>query len=53
MIKDYKERYTVYKDIFDEKLNNIIEKNIPRGIYEPLKYILSGGGKLFYFTRYW
>jgi len=45
MIKDYKERYTVYKDIIDEKLNNIIEKNIPRGIYEPLKYILSGGGK--------
>ena len=45
MIKDYKDKYTVYKDIIDEKLNHIIEKNIPDGIYEPLKYILSGGGK--------
>ena len=45
MIKDYKDRYTKYKEIIDERLNSVIEKNNPEGIYEPLIYILSGGGK--------
>ena len=45
MIKDYKDKYTGYKEIIDDKLNNVFEKNVPAEIYEPLIYILSGGGK--------
>ena len=45
MIQNYKEKYTQFKDIIDEKLGKVIGNNNPAGIYDPLKYILSGGGK--------
>lgn len=45
MNKNYKEKYTSYKKIIDKKLSNVITSNFPLSIYEPLKYILSGGGK--------
>lgn len=41
----YEHKYSDYKDIINKKLDNFIEKKKPSGIYEPLKYILSGGGK--------
>ena len=41
----YEHKYSDYKDIINKKLDNFIEKKNPSGIYEPLKYILSGGGK--------
>jgi len=41
----YERRYTRYKDLVNAKLESFIEKNNPSGIYNPLKYILKGGGK--------
>jgi geranylgeranyl diphosphate synthase type II len=41
----YERKYSEYKDLINEKLDNFIEKKEPFGIYEPLSYILSGGGK--------
>jgi geranylgeranyl diphosphate synthase, type II len=45
MIQSFEHRYTSLKKIIDDKLENVIDKKLPAGIYEPLKYILSGGGK--------
>jgi Geranylgeranyl pyrophosphate synthase len=39
------EKYISYKTRIDERLFNFIEKEHPKSLYEPLKYILSGGGK--------
>jgi geranylgeranyl diphosphate synthase type II len=41
----YYELYINYKTQIDERLFNFIEKENPKSLYEPLKYILSGGGK--------
>lgn len=39
------ERYISYKTQIDERLFNFIDKEHPKSLYEPLKYVLSGGGK--------
>lgn len=41
----YERKYSEYKGIINNKLDSFIGKKKPSGIYEPLKYILSGGGK--------
>ena len=41
----YEEKYNRYKQIVDDKLDDFIVTNNPKWIYEPLKFILSGGGK--------
>jgi geranylgeranyl diphosphate synthase, type II len=41
----YERRYERYKDLVNAKLGGFIEKKKPTGIYDPLKYILAGGGK--------
>jgi geranylgeranyl diphosphate synthase type II len=42
---NYKERYAFYKDLIEDKLLTFTTKVSPVGIYEPMKYILDGGGK--------
>ena len=39
------ETYLKYKSRVDEILSNSLEKRKPESLYEPLKYVLSGGGK--------
>lgn len=42
---NYKERYAFYKNLIEDKLLTFTTKVSPAGIYEPMKYILDGGGK--------
>jgi len=42
---NYEKRYSKYKDLVNAKLDSFISKKYPCGIYNPLRYILSGGGK--------
>jgi geranylgeranyl diphosphate synthase, type II len=42
---NYEKQYSRYKNIIDKKLDGFISKKYPVGVYSPLKYILSGGGK--------
>jgi geranylgeranyl diphosphate synthase type II len=42
---NYKERYAFYKDLIEDKLLTFTTKVSPTGIYEPMKYVLDGGGK--------
>jgi geranylgeranyl diphosphate synthase, type II len=42
---NYKERYEFYKNLIEDKLLTFTTKVSPTGIYEPMKYILDGGGK--------
>jgi len=44
-MNDYYEQYINYKTQIDERLFSFIDKEKPKSLYEPLKYILSGGGK--------
>jgi len=44
-MNDYYEQYISYKTQIDERLFSFIDKEKPKSLYEPLKYILSGGGK--------
>lgn len=39
------DRYLSYKTQIDSKLFSFIEKNSPAGLYDPMKYVLSAGGK--------
>ena len=41
----FENKYIRYKKIIDERLDVFIEKSTPKYLYEPLKYILAGGGK--------
>jgi len=41
----FERRYERYKDLVNTRLESFIEKKSPSGIYDPLKYILAGGGK--------
>jgi geranylgeranyl diphosphate synthase, type II len=41
----YERRYSGYKDLVNERLGFFITEKNPSGIYDPLKYILAGGGK--------
>lgn len=44
-MSDYKEKYGFYKSLIEDKLLTFTSKVSPIGIYEPMKYILDGGGK--------
>ena len=44
-MNDYYEQYINYKTQIDERLFSFIDKEQPKSLYEPLKYVLSGGGK--------
>ena len=39
------ETYLKYKTRVDEILSNSLEKQKPESLYEPLQYVLNGGGK--------
>lgn len=42
---DYPDDYLNYKKKIDEEISGVIRKTNPVTLYEPLKYLLSGGGK--------
>ncbi len=44
-MKPFIVQYQRYKDIVDRQLRLSIKKNEPRSLYQPVQYVLSGGGK--------
>lgn len=44
-MKDIPEVYNDYKKRVDNALSKVIQRTRPESLYEPLKYLLSGGGK--------
>lgn len=44
-MKSFTQKYQRYKGIVDRQLQLCIQKDEPRSLYEPVKYVLSGGGK--------
>lgn len=44
-MEPFKEKYQHYKRIVERHLSSCIQKYEPRTLYEPVKYVLSGGGK--------
>ncbi len=44
-MKSYLQKYQRYKKIVDRQLTSCVQKREPRSLYEPVKYVLSGGGK--------
>jgi geranylgeranyl diphosphate synthase, type II len=42
---DFKEKYGFYKNLVEDKLLTVASKVSPAGIYDPMRYILDGGGK--------
>jgi len=43
--EDFQTKYRQYKRLIDNKLRSFIKQDTPRTLYDPVKYILSGGGK--------
>lgn len=41
----FQERYKAYKDVIESKLAEVCNKTEPASLYEPMRYILDGGGK--------
>jgi geranylgeranyl diphosphate synthase type II len=44
-MSNFKKKYRAYKTLIDRRLAHCVTKSEPVSLYEPLKYILSGGGK--------
>ncbi|HTR80483.1 MAG TPA: polyprenyl synthetase family protein [Bacteroidota bacterium] len=44
-MKSYLSQYQRYKTVIDKELRRCIVKDEPRSLYDPAKYVLSGGGK--------
>jgi geranylgeranyl diphosphate synthase, type II len=44
-MKKFSLQYQRYKEIVDQQLRSCIRKNEPRSLYQPVRYVLSGGGK--------
>ncbi len=44
-MKSFEQKYLSYKTIVDRKLGSCIRKKEPVSLYEPMKYVLSAGGK--------
>ena len=44
-MKSYTRQYQHYKEIVDRQLRLCVPKNQPHSLYDPVKYVLSGGGK--------
>ncbi len=42
---DFQRRYTTYKKLVDSYLHNFVRNAHPRSLYQPIRYVLSGGGK--------
>lgn len=42
---DFQQHYLSYKQLVDDRLASAVEKDDPRLLYEPTRYILAGGGK--------
>ncbi|MCU0373141.1 MAG: polyprenyl synthetase family protein [Ignavibacteria bacterium] len=42
---NFKEKYGFYKNLVEDKLLSFTAKVSPAGIYDPMRYILDGGGK--------
>ena len=41
----FTEKYNAYKDVIEKKLAAVCDKPAPVNLYEPMRYILDGGGK--------
>lgn len=44
-MNEFLERYERYRDIIDRRLATVIDRDEPVTMYEPARYVLSGGGK--------
>lgn len=44
-MNEFLERYTAYRELIDRRLSNVIDRDEPVTMYEPARYVLSGGGK--------
>jgi len=44
-MKKFLEKYTEYKEKIDEKINSLVIEKEPKSLYDPVNYVLSGGGK--------
>lgn len=41
----YRGRYDRHKALVEEHLVRLVKETVPRSLYQPLKYVLAGGGK--------
>ncbi len=44
-MKQFISQYQRYKEVVDQQLRSCVKKNEPRSLYQPVRYVLSGGGK--------
>ncbi len=44
-MKKFSEKYDAYKKKIDKRINSLVVLNEPKSLYDPVNYILSGGGK--------
>ncbi|MBN1633144.1 MAG: polyprenyl synthetase family protein [Ignavibacteria bacterium] len=44
-MKDYSDKYNSYKTEINNLIKSLVIKTEPRNLYDPIRYILSGGGK--------
>ncbi|MBX7044414.1 MAG: polyprenyl synthetase family protein [Ignavibacteria bacterium] len=44
-MKNFADKYSEYKKKIDERLNTLLVLKEPKSLYDPVNYIISGGGK--------
>lgn len=44
-MKSFEKKYQRYKSLIDQKIRSCVRKNDPVSLYDPMKYVLSAGGK--------
>ncbi len=44
-MKEFSEKYNEYKSKIDERVNSLVVEKEPKSLYDPVNYVLSGGGK--------
>jgi len=44
-VETFEDRINYYRNLINEKLDQVAEKNQPSSFYEPVRYILKAGGK--------
>ncbi|MCB2203779.1 polyprenyl synthetase family protein [bacterium] len=44
-MNDFLQRYNKYREIIDHRVATVIDRDEPVTMYEPARYVLSGGGK--------
>jgi geranylgeranyl diphosphate synthase type II len=42
---DFQGHYRTYKELVDRRLRESVERHEPRSLYDPVRYVLEGGGK--------